>query len=230
MRSKMRYPERVGRGQTHSSGITLAMEREQHCSVGGLIGEANMRVIRGNQILTVMAPALIVGMVLVASDSSLAQEKKKVSWSTKPENTKIIVQQALEVPDMAGHVIRITEFRRSWPDGGGPVVEGQKVLEEVAYAFSDTIAGNGHGSGYGTWYFDSGDRMFREFQSAIQTAVNPDRSRKTTFMGTYVTTGGTGRFKGIKGLGIFSGRAELDTEGKKTRNEYSAEGEYWFEK
>ena len=189
-----------------------------------------MRVIRGNQIPTVMALALIVGMVLLASDGSLAQEKKKVSWSTKPENTKITVQQALEIPDMASHVMRITEYRRTWPDGGGPMVEGQRVVEEIARTFADTIAGNGHGSGYSTWRFDNGDLMFGQFQNSIQTVVNPDRSRKTTFMGTYVTTGGTGRFKGIKGLGRFAGLGELDAEGKAIRSEYSAEGEYWFEK
>jgi len=122
-------------------------------------------------------------------------------WSTKPENTKISVQQALEIPDIAGHIIRINEFRRTWPDGGAPTVEGQKVVEEISRAFADIIAGNGHGSGYSVWRFENGDLMFCEFQNAIQTVMNPERSRKTSFMGTYVTTGGTGRFKGIKGLG-----------------------------
>jgi hypothetical protein len=49
-------------------------------------------------------------------------------------------------------------------------------------------------------------------------------------MGTYVTTGGTGRLKGIKGLGRYAGVGELDSDGKPIRNTYSAEGEYWFEK
>jgi hypothetical protein len=43
-------------------------------------------------------------------------------------------------------------------------------------------------------------------------------------------TGGTGKLKGIKGVGRFSGLAELNPEGKVGRTEYSAEGEYWFEK
>src|SRR2546428_11539181 len=75
-------------------------------------------------------------------DSTFGQEKKKISWSTKPENTKISVQQALEIPDIAGHIIRIHEFRRTWPDGGAPTVEGQKVVEEISRAFADIIAGN----------------------------------------------------------------------------------------
>ena len=75
--------------------------------------------------------------ILVATDSSFAQEKKKIAWSTKPENTKIAVQQALEIPDIAGHVIRINEYRRTWPDGSAPTVNGQKVVEEVARGFTD---------------------------------------------------------------------------------------------
>jgi hypothetical protein len=189
-----------------------------------------MATLRGNRLVILIWLALIGGLILVTTDHSFGQEKKKVSWTTKPEHTKITVQQALEIPDMAGHVIRITEFRRTWPDGGGPTVEGQKVVEEVARGFADNIAGNGRGSGYSLWRFDSGDLMFGEYQNTIQTVVNPDRSRKTTFIGTYVTTGGTGKLKGIKGLGRFSGVGELDAEGKATRNEYSAEGEYWFEK
>jgi hypothetical protein len=189
-----------------------------------------MATIRGNRVFTVIALALVGAFILVAFHSSFAQGKKKISWSAKAENTKITVQQMLEIPDLPGHVIRITEFRRTWPDGGAPTMEGQKVVEEIARGFIDVIAGNGRGWGYSQWRFESGDLLFAEYQNSVQTVVNPDRSRKTTFMGTYVTTGGTGRLKGIKGLGRFAGVGELDAEGKAIRNEYSAEGEYWFEK
>jgi hypothetical protein len=76
--------------------------------------------------------------------------------------------------------MRITEYRRSWPDGGGPVVEGHKVVEEIARGFSDMIAGNGHGSGYSTWRFENGDLMFGQFQNSIQTVVNPDTIADTS--------------------------------------------------
>ena len=60
--------------------------------------------------------------------------------------------------------------------------------------------------------------------------MNPDQSRKVTFVGTYVMTGGTGKLKALKGIARYSGLAEYNAEGNPTRNEYSAEGEYWFEK
>src|SRR5207249_10390904 len=39
----------------------------------------------------------------------------------------------------------------------------------------------------------------------------------------YITTGGTGKLRGIKGLGRYTGLLELTAEGKATRNEVSAE-------
>jgi len=190
-----------------------------------------MAIRRSSPIWTVLVLPVIASLIFVVSDSSFAQERKKIApWLSKGDNTKISGQQAFQIPNMDGHVMRIAEFRRTWPDGGGPVIEGQKVAEEITHGFVDLIAGNGHGFGYSTWRFDNGDLMFGEFQNAIQTVVNSDRTRKTTFVGTYVTTGGTGRLKGIKGLGRFSGTAELDAEGKTTRNEVNGGGEYWFEK
>jgi len=53
--------------------------------------------------------------------------------------------------------------------------------------------------------------------------------RRPAFVGTYITTGGTGKLRGIKGLARYTGLLELPAEGKATRNEVSAEGEYWFD-
>ena len=170
------------------------------------------------------------GVVLLTPDPSLAQDKHKIAWSTKAENTKVTVQQVFEIPDMPGHILRAMEIRRTWPDGGAPVMEGQTVVEEVTRGVRDLVAGNGRSWGYSTWHFENGDLVFYEPQTAIQTLVSPDGSQKTTFVGTYVTTGGTGKLKGVRGVGRLSGVAEIDAEGKLTRNEYSAEGEWWFEK
>jgi hypothetical protein len=171
----------------------------------------------------------LTALILIGSGTVFGQEKKKLSWSTKPENTKVTVQQALDIPDVNGHIMRITEVRRTWSQDA-PTVAGQKVVEEIAFAFSDLISGNGKGYGYSTWRYENGDQHFAEWQNTVQTVVNTDRSRKTTFMGTYVITRGTGTMKGIRGFGRFAGVAELNAEGKFVTNELSGEGEYWFEK
>jgi hypothetical protein len=179
---------------------------------------------------TLWSLSLVGALILVTPAPGLGQERHKISWSVKAENYKYTFQHNLDIPDITGHILRMNEARVTWPDGGGPVVEGQKVVEEISRVIADYVAGNGHLQGYAVWRFENGDQLFGQSQATVQTVVTPDRSRKTTLVGTYVTTGGTGRLKGIKGLGRYSGRTEFDADGKATLAEYSAEGEYWFEK
>jgi hypothetical protein len=182
------------------------------------------------RVLSVAALALVAGLILVVSDTSFAQEKKKISWTTKAENTKFSYLHRLDIPDMPGHRLGLFEVQRTWPDGGGPAVDGRKVIEEITRGTADGVAGNGREYGYDHWRFENGDQAFNQYHLTFQSVINPDQSRKTTYVGTYLHTGGTGALKGLKGLGRFAGLTEFNAEGKPTRNEYSAEGEYWFEK
>jgi hypothetical protein len=191
--------------------------------------EANMRGHLGEG-ATVLGVVLLATMMLVTSDTAVGQEKKKISWSSKPENTKFPFRQVFDIPDMPLHRMAVAEIRRTWPDGGGPVIEGLKPVEEIVWAVGDSVAGSGLDRGYSVVRYDNGDQTFGQWHDTAQAVINPDGSRRTTFVGTYVLTGGTGKLKGIKGAGRFSGVAEFDANNKVTRNEYSAEGEYWFEK
>jgi hypothetical protein len=174
--------------------------------------------------------AVLVAMMLIGSDSGFGQEKKKISWTAKDENTKVTFRQRFEIPDVTGHGVAFFEIRRVWPDGGGPVVEGLKVVEEIAWGMGDGVFGNGFDRGYSVVRYENGDQLFSQWQDTYQSVINPDGSRKATVLGTYLNTGGTGKLKGIKGVGRFSGVVESDPQVKPTRIEYSAEGEYWFEK
>ena len=182
-----------------------------------------------NGFTAVLALSLIAGLMLLAPTQSLAQEKHKLSWSVRAENTQYTVQHGLDIADMPGHVMRLFELRRTWPENP-PMVEGFKVVEEVARGTFDGITGNGRAWGYSFWRLENGDLVFAEWQNANQSVVNSDRSRRTDYVGTYVWTGGTGKMRGIKGLGRYSGVGEFTAEGKGVRSGYSAEGEYWIEK
>src|SRR2546426_8624881 len=140
--------------------------------------EASMATVRGSRFVTVLAVALG-GFIVLASGTSFAQEKHKISWSAKPENTKTTFRHRLEIPDMLGHAIVMFEIRRTWPDGGGPVVEGRKVVESIAWGMGDGVAGNGLNRGYSVWRFENGDQSFGEFHDTTQSVVNPDRSRRS---------------------------------------------------
>jgi len=171
----------------------------------------------------------VASLLWLPPSGSLAQERHKVAWSARPENTKYTFQHVLEVGDVPGHAIRMIEIRRTFPDNA-MTFEGLKVVEDVSRGTTDLIAGNGFGSGYTTAKLENGDLMFSQWQNSVQTVVNQDGSRKTVFVGTYITTGGTGKARGVKGFGRFSGLSELNAAGMATRNEYSGEGEYWIEK
>src|SRR5207247_3527810 len=166
---------------------------------------------------TVLSLSLVVGLILVTPAPSLGQERYKISYAAKAENTKYTFQHGLEIPDTQGHILRIFEVRVTWPDGGAPTIQGEKVVESISRATSDLVAGNGLARGYNIWRFENGDQAFHEYENSVQAVVNPDQSRKVTFVGTYVTTGGTGKLKRLKGVGRFSGFADFNAEGKATR-------------
>ena len=91
-------------------------------SVQDFTTEANMAIVRGSRFVTVLAVALLTGFIVLASGTSFGQERYKISYSTKAENTKYTFQHGLEIPDMPGHILRIVEIRVTWPDGGAPTI------------------------------------------------------------------------------------------------------------
>jgi len=188
--------------------------------------------------MTVITPgSTAIGLVLAVAgalvlsfpDVSVGQEKRKISWSSRPENTKFTVNHPLEIPDAPRHILRLLEIRRTFPENP-PVVNGLKLVEDVAWGVYDTIAGNGRGSGYFSWRLENGDQVLGDWQDTVQTVFNPDGSRKATFVGIAHWTGGTGAVRGIKGLARYSGFTEFSAAGAVTRNEVSAEAEYSIEK
>src|SRR3989454_6220567 len=199
-------------------------------SVQDFTTEASMANVRGSRFVTVLAVALLGGFIVLASDTSFGQEKHKISWSAKPENTKTTFRHRLEIPDMLGHYIVMFEIRRTWPDGGGPVVEGRKVVESIGWGAFDGVAGNGLDRGYSVWRFENGDQSFGEFHDTTQSVVNPDRSRRATYVGTYVITGGPGKLKALKASQSNPGLPRSKPEGNPTATRNSQKGDNWLER
>src|SRR5438128_8318949 len=143
-------------------------------------GTTTMMRANRNGFTTALALSLVGGLALLVPDQSLAQERHKISWSVRPENTKTTFQHTLEIPDVPSHVIRMFEVRRTWPENP-PSVEGVKVVEELARATADNVAGNGRSVGYSSWRYENGDMSFAEWQNINQAVTNPDGGRKATF-------------------------------------------------
>ena len=154
-----------------------------------------------------------------------AQEKCKMKWENPAANSKYTEQHVIDVGDVPGHQIRIFELHRTFPNDQ-PNCEGLKRVDQWNSGYSDYIERNGRAWGYVTTVFENGDKIFGEFSGTSQTVVAADGSKKSTFSGVVVYTGGTGRYQGVRGLERSS--SQFDPE--KNFNQAQSEAEYWLEK
>jgi len=154
-----------------------------------------------------------------------AQEKHKVSYKIPDEISKYTQQHAIDVGDVPGHQVRINEVHRTYPKGL-LAFEGVQVVEEWNRGYSDYIDINGRAWGYGIFILENGDKIFTRPDGTSQTIINADGSKKSIYTGAWALTGGTGKFRGIRG----TLRATFVFDIKAGLNEGQVEGEYWLEK
>jgi hypothetical protein len=154
-----------------------------------------------------------------------AQEKCKMKWEVPAANAKYTEQHVIDVGDVPGHQIRIFELHRTFPNDQ-PNCEGLKRVEEWNHGYSDYIERNGRAWGYVTTVFENGDKIFGEWSGTSQTVVAADGSKKSTFSGVVVYTGGTGRYQGVRGLE----RDSVVFDPEKNFNQSQSEAEYWLQK
>lgn len=164
---------------------------------------------------------LLIGM----TPSAWGQDKQKISFKGPAEDAKYTQQHMMNVGDVPGHVIRIAEIRRTFPTNP-PVFDGVKAVETWTRLSSDLIDGSGRFSGYTMFVLENGDKIFGRVDGATQLAANPDGTTKGNASGVTVLTGGTGRFRGIRG--VLRSATMVNIIGG--FNESQVDGEYWIEK
>lgn len=167
----------------------------------------------------------MVAWLAIGSGQALAQERHKYSFKAPPGATKYGQTQVLEVGDVPGHQMRLTETLSKYP-GEAPVFAGVKVTEARGVLASDYVQGNGNAVSYGVYTLENGDRIHVRTTILTQTSVGADGGRRISYTSLTTLTGGTGKFKDIRGTLRSSGATDLKsgTSGQET------EGEYWFAK
>ena len=168
---------------------------------------------------------LVATWLLLGTSNALAQEKHKYTFKTPPGTTKYGQTQVLEVGDVPGHQMRLTETLSKYP-GEAPVFAGVKVLEVRGVLASDYVEGSGNAMSYGVYSLENGDKIYSRTTILTHTSVGADGARRTSFSSVTTLLGGTGKFTAIRGTLRSNGFTDLKSGTSGT----VAEGEYWFVK
>ena len=169
--------------------------------------------------------AAIVAVGLAASLPAFAQQKHKFSYERSADTSEFTQQLRIDVGDVPGHQIRVYELRAVYPDDSVKFLD-VPVKEEYNRAFSDYTNTNGRHFGYCLYVLKNGDQIHCRIDGIVQATVNADGSKSTTFSGVTTLTGGTGKFRDIRGTLRYNGFYDPVAN----RSGANVEGEYWIEK
>ena len=170
--------------------------------------------------------ALFASALALGATGALAQERFKYSFQNPPEIVSIYkAAHNIDVGDVAGHVLRLSALQLAYPAAGpAPTYSGVRVKESNTVLKSDLQDGNGAASGYTITTLVTGDKVFLETSLIVQTAPGELGRATTRVTQTYVITGGTGKFKNVRGVLRSSSVTDFQTA---TRGAVT-EGEYYF--
>jgi hypothetical protein len=112
-------------------------------------------------------------------------------------------QHSIEVPDRPGHVLMIEKRKCKWTE---PLeVAGAKTTDGVAVSFSEQMEGSLHSHAFEVGGMDDGETVTLHINGQIMGEKGP-----ATAKGRWNFMRGTGKFKGIKGVGTYEGKLGAD--------------------
>jgi hypothetical protein len=167
---------------------------------------------------------LVTAWLAAGSGEALAQQKYKYSFKAPPGSAKFTQTHGLDAGDVPGHQMRSAELQAKYP-GEAPIFNGVKVVESRTVLFSDYTDGSGSAIYYSVSTLENGDKILQRGTVMAHTTIGADGGRRTSFTSVVTLTGGTGKFKGIRGTLRGSGFSDMKTGTSGTQTE----GEYWIE-
>jgi len=168
--------------------------------------------------------AFVITLGLVGSEVGWAQGKNTIRFTNLPQNTTFTGQHRFDAGDVPGHYVRIYEIQRRYPIKP-PKFNGIAAPEQWDRGYSDYTNLNGRAWWYTTFYLENGDKIYARADGTTQTKNRGDQSSSGSFFGIMTITGGTGQFKGIRGL--LHTRILFNPETGFNIGKFK--GEYWFE-
>ena len=147
----------------------------------------------------------------VLSVVTVAAAQNKVSGSA--QCSKPDIQQKVDIPDHPGHALSVSQFKCTWTK---PMeIAGVQSKDGVDSGSMDLRGDKGSSHGYYVDTMTNGDKAFVHWQGT-------DSMKEGTSEGKWTYTGGTGKFKGLKGGGTYKGKyapdgtVSFDVEGEYT--------------
>jgi hypothetical protein len=166
-----------------------------------------------------------VSVSFITTSDTWAQDKHPISWTSPAGSSRYTQQHVIDVGDVPGHQVRIFELYTG-PSASAPSFDGAKVVESWTRGMTDYTNLNGPGFIYGHYVLSDGNKIYWRLNGLAQSTANADGSRRTTFTGVITLTGGTGKFKSVRGTIRAAGVFDPSRQGS---NETEFSGEYWME-
>lgn len=158
-----------------------------------------------------MRNVLLIGLCL----AGFAAAQTKISGTGKcgkPEK-----QESIEVGDRPGHMLMMMQVSCAWTM---PIeMAGVKAKSYTGSLVSDVSGQKATDRGYVVVTMENGDKAFVRINQGMSMMTKDGKPQSGE--GTWMYTGGTGKFKGLTGKGTYKSKAASDGS-----VEDSVEGEY----
>jgi hypothetical protein len=173
-----------------------------------------------------LALVLIIGSGggLGAVSAAWSQQRQSISYSVPPGAATYKQEHLIDVGDVPGHQVRVYEINVDYRNINLSF-DGVKVKETWARGSSDYTNGSGTASEYDVWVLENGDKLFSKVATVGHASVAPDGSKVLKYTVVNTFTGGTGKFRGIRGQTLINA---VRVPGAKTVA-IDVTGEYWIE-
>jgi hypothetical protein len=145
--------------------------------------------------------------VLLAAFAGSALAQTKVSGTLKCGG-KPAAEYTVEVGDHPGHVLMMNKDKDDSCTWSVPIeIAGVKTAGHSGAAFTEVNGAKFQERDWGATTMENGDKVYVHSQS---TGTLTEDGKTFTYEGTWSWTGGTGKFKGIKGKGTLKGSGTTD--------------------
>ncbi len=155
-----------------------------------------------------------------------AQQKFAFNFVQPPDVVgKYTQRNSLEVGDAPAHTLNLSEIVTAYiGDKPAPTFSNVRVKESRTLLISDFTNNSGFSNGYRVYSMENGDKIFIKTHLILQTSAGSDGKSVSIASSVDTITGGTGKFKNMRGTLRSTNKAAVGS----TTSGSQTEGEYFF--